>query len=370
MQFIHTSTIVSKHFPHSLKSIIWVIFLLGNPLSLLAHEEFSAVREIIEDYPHILKCDTACHKSKNIILAKKNKTMRPECQNCHVGIDMPPISPFSSYNDVFLTQGFGSVLKPDQKFKPLKNTNNTTLQNIAQTIITKAGKKTVEKIDPMVLIKGGEFIMGSNERWDDEAPEYIESVDEFYIDLYEVTNADYKKFTSATQRETPYHWASGKIPQNKENHPVIYVSWYDADEYCKWLGKRLPNEQEWEKAARGENGNIYPWGNFWTTDRSNHPYKGSTGTEPVGSYLSGRSPYGLYDMSGNVWEWVDSYYLPHPGNTITRGEYGKDKRVLKGGSWFDCLSYGCGLSAPTFNRSFFTPQVKNNSFGFRCAKSS
>ena len=136
MQFINTSTIVSKHFSHSLNAIIWVIFLLGNPLSLSAHEEISVIREIIEDYPHILKCDTACHKSKNIILAKKNKTMRPECQNCHVGIDMPPISPFSSYNDVFLTQGFGSVLKPDQKFKSFKNTNNTTLQNIAQTIIT------------------------------------------------------------------------------------------------------------------------------------------------------------------------------------------------------------------------------------------
>ena len=222
----------------------------------------------------------------------------------------------------------------------------------------------------MVLIPGGEFIMGSNERWDDEAPEYIESVDEFYIDRYEVTNADYKNFTSAIQRETPYHWLGGKIPQNKESHPVIYVSWYDADEYCKWLGKRLPNEQEWEKAARGNDGNIYPWGNVWATDRSNHPYKGSTGTESVGSYPSGQSPYGLYDMSGNVWEWVDSFYLPHPGNNITRGEFGKDKRVLKGGSWFDCLSYGCGLSSPTFNRSFFTPEVKNNSFGFRCAKSS
>ena len=91
--------------------------------------------------------------------------------------------------------------------------------------------------------------------------------------------------------------------------------------------------------------------------------------EPVGSYPNGTSPYGLYDMSGNVWEWVDSFYLPHPGNNINRGEYGTDKRVLKGGSWFDCLSYGCGLSAPTFNRSFFTPEVRNNSFGFRCAKS-
>ena len=212
--------------------------------------------------------------------------------------------------------------------------------------------------------------MGSNERWDDEAPEYIESVKKFHIDRYEVTNTEYKKFTYDTKRETPYHWRpNGKIPKNKKNHPVIYVNWHDANAYCKWKGKRLPSEQEWEKAARGETGNIYPWGNTWALDKSNHPYKGSTGTEPVGSYPNGKSPYGLHDMSGNVWEWVNSFYLPHPGNDINRGEYGRDKRVLKGGSWFDCLSYGCGLSAPTFNRSFFTPEVKNNSFGFRCAKS-
>ena len=221
----------------------------------------------------------------------------------------------------------------------------------------------------MVLVPSGEFIMGSNERWDDEAPEYIESVDKFYIDRYEVTNAEYEKFTYDTKREEPYHWPNGKVPKNKKNHPVIYVNWHDASEYCKWKGKRLPTEQEWEKAARGDSGNIYPWGNTWAINKSNHPYKGSTGTEPVGSYPNGKSPYGLYDMSGNVWEWVDSFYLPHPGNNINRGEYGMDKRVLKGGSWFDCLSYGCGLSAPTFNRSFFTPEVKNNSFGFRCAKS-
>lgn len=211
--------------------------------------------------------------------------------------------------------------------------------------------------------------MGSNERWDDEGPEHIASVDGFYIDLYETTNADYKKFVDATQREAPYHWPNGEIPKGKGSDPVIYVNWFDATDYCQWRGKRLPNEKEWEKAARGENGLIYPWGDEWSLDRSNHPYKNSTGVEPVGSYPNGKSPYGLYDMSGNVWEWVDSFYLPHPGNNIHRSEYGTDKRLLKGGSWFDCLSYGCGLSAPTFNRSFFTPEVRNNSFGFRCAKS-
>jgi iron(II)-dependent oxidoreductase len=220
----------------------------------------------------------------------------------------------------------------------------------------------------MAQVPSGEFIMGSNERWDDEAPEHISTTDAFYIDLNEVTNADYKIFVKATKRTHPFHWPEGHLPKSKENHPVIYVSWFDASDYCSWAGKRLPTEQEWEKAARGEEGLIYPWGNEWSLDKSNNPYKNSTGTEPVGSYPKGRSPYGLNDISGNVWEWVDSYYLPHPENPVTRAEYGEDKRVLKGGSWFDCLSYGCGLSAPTFNRSFFTPEVKNNSFGFRCAK--
>ena len=344
-------------------------FLIVSPFSLLAYETSKIDFEVIEEYPHILKCDAACHKVKNITLAKKHRTTRPECQQCHVGISTRPISPFSSPEKVFPSRNSTIMIKPQSKFSlPVTKTYSTShilTANADVRVREGAPKDTVS----MALIPGGKFIMGSNERWDDEAPEYIESVNKFYIDRYEVTNAEYEKFTYGTKREEPYHWPNGKIPRGKKNHPVIYVSWHDASEYCKWKGKRLPTEQEWEKSARGDSGNIYPWGNTWATNKSNHPYKGSTGTEPVGSYPNGKSPYGLYDMSGNVWEWVDSFYLPHPGNNINRGEYGMDKRVLKGGSWFDCLSYGCGLSAPTFNRSFFTPEVKNNSFGFRCAKS-
>ena len=328
--------------------------------------------EVMEEYPHMLKCDAACHKVKNITLAKKHRTMQPECQQCHVGVGRPPLSPLSPLSPpekVFLSRDSAIMIKPQSKFSlPL-----TKKYPISYPLAANENIKIREDIPTntgsMVLIPSGEFIMGSNERWDDETPEYIESVEKFYIDAYEVTNAEYEKFTYDTKREVPYHWSNGKVPKNKKNHPVIYVNWYDAEGYCKWEGKRLPTEQEWEKAARGDSGNIYPWGNTWAIDKSNHPYKGSTGTESVGSYPNGTSPYGLYDMSGNVWEWVDSFYLPHPGNNINRGEYGTDKRVLKGGSWFDCLSYGCGLSAPTFNRSFFTPEVRNNSFGFRCAKS-
>jgi formylglycine-generating enzyme required for sulfatase activity len=345
-------------------------FLLISPLTLLAYETNPITLEIAGEYPHILKCDTACHKAKNLTLAKKNRTLQPECQQCHVGVDNLALSPFTSPEKITSSRNSTITIKPKSKFLLPDTKKYPASHLLAAKESIRIQDDNLVNTDLMVLVSGGKFIMGSNERWDDEAPEHIESVDQFHIDLYEVTNAEYEKFTRNTKREVPYHWSNGIVPKNKKNHPVIYVNWYDAKEYCKWKGKRLPTEQEWEKAARGESGNIYPWGNTWAIDKSNHPYKGSTGTEPVGSYPRGKSPYGLYDMSGNVWEWVDSFYLPHPGNNINRGEYGTDKRVLKGGSWFDCLSYGCGLSAPTFNRSFFTPEVRNNSFGFRCAKSS
>jgi formylglycine-generating enzyme required for sulfatase activity len=332
---------------HVQKQIYFFAFILlwgfGNPLAIMAFEKMGSLRK---------ECQSTCHQAEHILKAKKNKFTQAECKACHTGVVLSPFSPVGSTS--------------------LIGKNSLLLQSIIQANPGSSSKKIMAQDKPstsMVQVPAGEFIMGSNERWDDEAPEHISSTDAFYIDLNEVTNTDYKKFVRATQKVSPFHWPEGSIPKGKENHPVVYVSWFDANEYCSWAGKRLPTEQEWEKAARGEEGLIYPWGNEWSLDKSNNPYKNSTGTEPVGTYPQGRSPYGLYDISGNVWEWVDSYYLPHPGNPVTRAEYGKDKRVLKGGSWFDCLSYGCGLSAPTFNRSFFTPEVKNNSFGFRCAKS-
>jgi len=308
-------------------------------------------------------CQTSCHQAENLIQAHKDKIAQEACRSCHVGeVSEKGISPFNRQHSSFTTDN-------PQLNRRVRSARPPQL--IARPVLSSTSNlpKQPAPIDDMAHIPAGEFIMGSNERWDDESPEHISSTGAFYLDLLEVTNADFKNFRDATQRPAPFHWPNGAVPKNRENHPVVYVSWFDAYEYCQWNGKRLPIEREWEKAARGENGDIYPWGNIWSLDKSNHPYKGSTGTEPVGSYTEGKSPYGILDMSGNVWEWVDSYYLPHPGNTIAKAEYGRDKRVLKGGSWFDCLSYGCGLSAPTFNRSFFNPEVKNNSFGFRCAKS-
>jgi len=316
---------------------------------------------VTEAFPHLnkngssLRCQTTCHKSENIARAQREKLQAPRCKSCHVGMPArkTPFTPLSHFRPVSTSSAPASRVAAAKKTPP-----------------TSAGKTDSSvKIPAMALVPKGEFIMGSNERWEDESPEHISETGAFYLDINEVSNQDYKNFTDATKRETPYHWPEGKLPKGKENHPVVYVNWFDAHDYCAWPKKRLPTEQEWEKAARGENGLIYPWGNLWSLDKSNNPYKESTGTQPVGTYPDGQSPYGVNDLSGNVWEWVDAYYLPHPGNNSLRPEYGKDKRVLKGGSWFDCLSYGCGLSAPTFNRSFFTPEVRNNSFGFRCAKS-
>lgn len=229
-------------------------------------------------------------------------------------------------------------------------------------------KKNSKNHEDMIKIPEGEFIMGTNTRHRDEQPEHIVYLDAFYIDKHEVTNEDYKKFVDDVSYDAPSHWKNGKVSDLMKKHPVVYVSWFDADNYCKWKGKRLPREREWEKASRGTDGRMFPWGNMWDMNKSNNPIKESTGTEPIGSYEDGKSPYGLYDTSGNVWEWVDDYYLGHPGQEFESPEYNRKYRLLKGGSWWNCMYYSCGLSAPTFNRSFFEPETKNNSFGFRCAK--
>lgn len=225
----------------------------------------------------------------------------------------------------------------------------------------------------MVVIPAGSFLMGSNDRLPDEGPEHTVTLPAYWIDKYEVTNRQYKVFNDALSRRSPEHFSNRQYPEGKADHPVTFVSWDDANAYCHWAGLRLPTEQEWEKAARGVDGRMFPWGNIFEVERANTPQrwanKGEQGdTLPVGSFEKGKSPYGLHDMSGNVWEWVASWYQPHPGNNSASESYGERYRILKGGSWWDCSFYRCGISAPVFNRSFFSAKVKNASFGFRCAK--
>lgn len=232
----------------------------------------------------------------------------------------------------------------------------------------------------LVLIPEGIFLMGSEGRVTaegrgnaDEQPRHKVYVKNFYIDRHEVTNQQYKAFADNTENRFPRHWNGEDPPDGKKDHPVIYINWFEANDYCHWIGKRLPSEAEWEKAARGTQGLRFPWGNTFDVAKANTPQRSLSlekkmDTMPVGSFEEGKSPYGIYDMAGNVYEWTMNWYKPHPHNPQPNQHYGEKNKIVKGGSYFDCLSYGCGLSAPTFNRTRFAPIIRNKSFGFRCAK--
>jgi iron(II)-dependent oxidoreductase len=221
----------------------------------------------------------------------------------------------------------------------------------------------------MVRVPAGPFIMGSDARWPDEGPNHEVYLPAYDIDAHEVTNEQYYKFMQATGRPAPSHFPDGQPPPGREKHPVVFVMWYDANDYCHWSGKRLPIDAEWEKAARGTDERLFPWGNEFDPKKANTHHSKRGTTTPVGMFPAGRSPYGAYDMAGNVWEWTASWYKPYAGNKRQTENYGQKYRVLKGGSFVDCTFYKCGISAPAFNRSFFKAETRNSGFGFRCAKS-
>ncbi len=229
------------------------------------------------------------------------------------------------------------------------------------------GEEIIEQ--KMVLIPAGEFIMGEDFFKKSAGPRHAVHLDDYQIDLYDVTNAHYQRFVEATKRAPPSHWNGNYFPPGKANHPVTFVNWFDADAYCRWAGKRLPTEAEWEKAARGSDGRIFPWGSKYEPKRANVPPEEIKDTTPVNAFPEGRSPYGLYDMSGNVFQWTADWFLPYPGNQVPHPNFGEKLKVLRGGSFFDCSYYKCGLSFQTFNRISLAPATRAISAGFRCAKS-
>ncbi len=255
-------------------------------------------------------------------------------------------------------------------------------------IMEGALKNFKNKWGEMALVSAGEFTMGSSEEdfIPEEMPQHSVFLDAFYIDKYEVTNAQYWEFLEYITRTGDHSKCSPSEPINKSHlpgnpfkgyeykyynypdYPVTRIDWYDAYAYAAWAGKRLPTEAEWEKAARGTDGRRFPWGNVWEIRFCN---VGTSDSLPitVGSYEEGNSVYGCYDMTGSVSEWCNDWYHPEyyynsPKKNPMGPSKGTGKRVIKGGSMFAQNVYKLRCAV----RMFGEPDDRNKSVGFRCAK--
>jgi formylglycine-generating enzyme required for sulfatase activity len=249
----------------------------------------------------------------------------------------------------------------------------------------------MERLQPfepeMVRIPAGKFLMGTLEEdlWAiakkysikrkyiaREIPRHRVFVQEFEIGKYPVTNFQYRAFVQDTGREPPGHWKGDKYPEGLQDHPVVSVSWYDAEDYCKWLSEktgksyRLPTEAEWEKAARGTYSREFPWGDEWDVNKCNTRESGTGTTTPVDQYSpDGDSPYGVTDMAGNVWEWCTDWLDAYKDNPFPDEDYGETYKVLRGGSW-DHGQVGTRCAY----RNWFEPRNRVEDVGFRCVRGS
>ncbi len=283
--------------------------------------------------------------------------------------------------------------------------------------------------DDMVLVPAGPFIRGSDKIDDsakqdeyglvkplylDEHPQHTLELPAFWIDKYEVTNRQYKAFVQARKVPEPFEWTQNGYnlredrlratelralrwiateyfkldidtrrtgrdellrlmladQRIKDTLPVTGVTWFEANRYCHWAGKRLPSEAEWEKAARGSDGREFPWGNDWDAGRANtgDNEDWGEGMAPVGYYRNNRSPYGAYDMAGNAWEWVADWYQPYPGSDYFVDEaFGEKNRVIRGGGG-GMGHYALSEFFRSAWRGYAPPDSRNSDVGFRCAR--
>ncbi len=223
----------------------------------------------------------------------------------------------------------------------------------------------------MVQIPEGPFTMGSVEGDPDEAPEHQVYVSTFYVDLKEVTQGEYERYMKMTKRGKPFIpvFEDDQAKILKSELPAMGISWADALAYCKWAGKRLPTEAEWEKAARGESKRRYPWGDEFGSGHANidGDEDGFKYLSPPGSFESGRSPYGVYDMTGNVAEWVaDTYEEQYYRKTPYRDPQGPSEgqhKIIRGGSWRETRT-----SARIAKRFQAKMWRTDTTIGVRCAK--
>lgn len=224
-----------------------------------------------------------------------------------------------------------AVIQPDKPKIESANVNKQDEEN------TKSEAIEIVRTAPAgeVKIAGGEVVLGGANM---KLPLKRVVVEDFSIGETEVTNAQYAEFVEAVKNNAPEDWTDGKFPEGKGNEPVVGMTWADANAYCAWLSKelgatvRLPTVAEWERAARGTTDFKYPWGNDWNDEAVPNPNTKGT-LMPVKSLPEGRSPFGVYEMLGSVWEWTADAALDELGNPVLFE--GTNQRVIKGGSFYD-----------------------------------
>lgn len=242
---------------------------------------------------------------------------------------MPELKRFCLGGFVMLAVACGQV----------QNTTGPEIVVEETRVTTPAGTEHVQ-----VLVAGGTFDMGSSNGPDNERPLHEVTLDAFYMDKYEVTNSQYFAFVDATGAERPQF--SREEAFNQPDHPVVGVPWNSARDYCVWAGLQLPSEAQWERAASGNDGRAYPWGDEAPTETHGN-FNFASGTTAVGSFPDGVSPFGAHDMAGNVWEWtLDEYEhtfynrspADNPVNLKDSGLKDGPDRTLRGGGWFSTAS--------------------------------
>jgi len=262
---------------------------------------------------------------------------------------------------------------PTSTLPPEEEDTATMAPTLTPTPALGIGSTMIREKDGMeiVYVSEGTFTMGSD-RFDNERPIHEVYLDAYWIDKYEVTNAQYAQCVAAGGCTAPYStdsYTRGGYYNNEDyaDYPVIYVDWFQADAYCTWAGGSLPTEAQWEKAARGTDGRTYPWGEASLTCNLANYTNCEGDTSAVGSYPDGASPYGAMDMAGNVWEWVADwynrgYYANSPSANPT-GPASGDYRVLRGGSWFVLDNYEVRAAY----RFWVDPDYYWYLNGFRCS---
>ena len=293
------------------------------------------------------------------------RTNNSEVRSANRSGDLPTASYFSVGIRCARSEQPGDVLIPPTPVPTEIGNRDTENYGIGDTMTSEDGAT-------LVYVPAGEFIMGSDDGKADEKPVHKVYLDAFWIGETEVTNKRYEACVNQGTCSPPASFSSYNqkgyygYPQFI-NYPVLYVSWDQAKTYCTWAGGRLPTEAEWEKAARGTEGQTYPWGNATPNNNLLNYNSDVFDTSEVKKYPDGQSIYGAYDMAGNVWEWVSSIYRPYPYNSLDGREDMtlEDFRVLRGGSWLVS-----DADVRTSNRYFLDQKTTfNNLIGFRCARS-